>query len=164
MGFDIRINLYSTHGDYDYIGLNGLEMFDECGRNLTRREDNPENFPFITAEPFSVNTLPGMEKDPRTPDKLIDGHNDTGSDLHMWLAPYINTGTYAARKEQTRVPNYVRVFFERPVAISRIRLWNYRKNPRRGVREFEVIVDDKMVYRGYMDRSLEPGELGGGSM
>ena len=27
MGFDIRINLYSTHGDFDYIGLNGSTLF-----------------------------------------------------------------------------------------------------------------------------------------
>ena len=43
----------------------------------------------VTAHPHSVNVLDGIEDDIRTPDKLIDGFNDTYDGLHMWLAPVL---------------------------------------------------------------------------
>jgi len=43
----------------------------------------------ISAYPESVNVLEGMENDTRTPDKLIDGENDTTDGRHMWLTPVL---------------------------------------------------------------------------
>lgn len=43
----------------------------------------------ISAYPDSVNVLEGMEHDLRTPDKLLDGVNDTMDGKHMWLAPIL---------------------------------------------------------------------------
>lgn len=43
----------------------------------------------MTAHPHSVNVLDGVTDDIRTPDKLIDGVNDTNDGRHMWLAPII---------------------------------------------------------------------------
>ena len=36
-----------------------------------------------------MNVLPGVVDDIRTPDKLIDGVNDTYDGRHMWLAPIL---------------------------------------------------------------------------
>ena len=41
----------------------------------------------ITAFPHSCNILDGVKDDVRTPDKLVDGVNDTFDGRHMWLAP-----------------------------------------------------------------------------
>lgn len=44
----------------------------------------------IAAYPDSVNVLnPNQQTDVRTPDKLIDGINDTNDGAHMWLAPVL---------------------------------------------------------------------------
>ena len=43
----------------------------------------------IAAFPDSVNVLQGVNNDVRTPDKLIDGVNDTEEGAHMWLAPVL---------------------------------------------------------------------------
>lgn len=46
-------------------------------------------FADIAAHPECVNILEGSERDVRTPDKLIDGVNDTFDGRHMWLAPVL---------------------------------------------------------------------------
>ncbi|KAJ8871960.1 hypothetical protein PR048_028300 [Dryococelus australis] len=43
----------------------------------------------VGAFPDSVNILEGVDNDVRTPEKLIDGVNDTFDGQHMWLAPIL---------------------------------------------------------------------------
>lgn len=42
----------------------------------------------VACSPHSVADLPGNQGDARTPDKLVDGVNNTYDDRHMWLAPF----------------------------------------------------------------------------
>lgn len=78
-----QFQLFSTWGDPYYIGMNGLEFYDENGYRIRLTENN------ITAYPHSVNVLEGVSDDIRTPDKLTDGVNDTNDGRHMWLAPIL---------------------------------------------------------------------------
>ena len=41
------------------------------------------------------------------------------------------------------------MLFDVPQALSAIRLWNYSKTAARGVHEFEIVVDDKPIFRGF---------------
>lgn len=43
----------------------------------------------VAAYPESVNVIEGVDNDVRTPDKLVDGVNDTADGHHMWLAPIL---------------------------------------------------------------------------
>lgn len=69
----------------------------------------------------------------------------------MWLAPYINSNSYynavAAGSNQ---PNELAIVFERQVCISYIKFWNYSKSPMRGVKDFEVTLDDILLFKGTM--------------
>lgn len=135
-GFTYQLQLHCTWGDEYYIGLSGIEFYDH---NEELIQLLPQN---MAAFPESVNVLPNVNGDPRTSEKLIDGHNDTDNPSHMWLTPIL--------------PNRcARVFiiFDIPTYVSRINVYNYRKTPERGVRLITISVDDLIVFSGEVPQS-----------
>jgi hypothetical protein len=149
-GRSLQINILSTWGDPYYVGLMGLEIFDSNGHLVTLNNMYEQ----LEADPPDINILPEYENDPRTVDKLLDGHNHTCDDMHAWLAPFQNGGDH-----------FIYLTFDDVKTISMMRFWNYNKSrihSYRGARYVEIKLDNRYIFKGEIQRA--PGAMLGSSV
>lgn len=124
----LSLEIFSTWGDPHYVGLNGIEIFDEEGHTISDLIE-------VSACPSSINDLQEFHNDPRVPANIVDGNNYTCDDRHMWLAPFVGP------IEEERKPNTVRLEMSQLHTISMVRIWNYNKSrahSTRGVRHIRI--------------------------
>ena len=110
-GKKLEINILDTWGDMNYLGLTGIEIFDELGMPIDIHESH------ILAFPPDVNVLPGYGSDPRTIEKLVDGQYFTNDDLHVWLTPFTSGEDHQ-----------ISINLGKFTGVSMIRIWNYNKS------------------------------------
>lgn len=147
-GFIFRFELTSTWDDRFYMGLNGLELYDQFDHVVPIT--NKQVHAVCVGDVSSVADLVGCQGDPRVPHKLNDGVNNTWDDSHMWLAPF-----------QRGTTNTIYIVFEEPLTLSLVKVWNYSKTPGRGVREMQLSIDDVLVYKGHLKKAPSRPLAGG---
>lgn len=130
-GRRLTLQLHSTWGDRNYIGLTQVEVLvGSHGAPL------PMNINNLEAKPRDLASL-GYIGDPRTLDKLVDGVATTCDDTHMWLVPY----------EAPSIPE-VRIELKSVQYFYGLRVWNYNKSPEdtyRGVKQLVVTLDGVII-------------------
>jgi len=133
-GDKLELNIVQTWGDVHYVGLTGIEVFDERGSPIVIPPSS------IAANPSDINLLIGQGSDPRTVDKLVDQVNFTTDDFHAWLTPF------------TRGENHtITIQLPSLVSVSMIRIWNYNKSrihSYRGARSLTCSLNDRLIFRG----------------
>jgi hypothetical protein len=148
------LEILSTHGDNSYVGLNGIEFFDENGVNIVNEKEGI--LTSIIANPMDVGVLPGYSDDPRKIGNLLDGINNTKDDLHQWLAPHQRVvkefeGVLDDNNVTGNPVATVTVAFKLAQSISMIKIYNFNKSRthnQRGVRDVQLFLDGKMIFKG----------------
>lgn len=139
----VTLVINSTWGDAFYVGLTSLELLDASLNPI------PLDVSYLSASPGSLNDLEGVEDDPRTIDKLLDGERCTSDDCHMWLAPFIKPPATALGEEIPDQRNVIRIDFGGARhEVAGLHIWNYNKSAEdtcRGVKEFSVYCDERHI-------------------
>lgn len=72
----------------------------------------------------------------------------SGAAAQSWLAPRPkNTSSHDMK------PNVVVLVLPTAIALSKVKFWNYHKNPERGVCELEMFLDDNLIFSGYLKQA-----------
>ena len=137
---EIGLMLETTWGDKSYVGLTGIEVL--IGRSCIPVTDlNPRDC--LSASPWDLTEM-GCYDDYRTPDKLLNGINDTTDDRNMWLIPFTVGGRHT-----------VSIDMKSNCKVAGMTVWNYNKSSEdtlRGARKVAVLVDGKVIGRVVLRR------------
>uniref|UniRef100_A0A094ZGI2 KATNIP domain-containing protein n=1 Tax=Schistosoma haematobium TaxID=6185 RepID=A0A094ZGI2_SCHHA len=141
IGFVYQFNIYSNWSNQFYVGLNGIQLLSDDGTIIPIHKNQ------IYTYPNSINTLYSNKpfySHICTVDKLVDNiitNNYNLMSKHCWLTSMIANEV-----------NKIFIVFHKPICIVGIRLWNYMRIPEYGVKEFTILIDDQLIFHGYLPK------------
>ncbi|KAH0540604.1 katanin-interacting protein-like [Cotesia glomerata] len=135
-GESLTIDILSTWGDKNYVGLNGIEIFSSTGQT-----------PIITKiwNDCDGSCTENEDEKSNTINNLINGVYRTKNDLDMWLIPF-TTGNH----------HCIHIAFSESTKIALIRIWNYNKSrihSYQGAKHVVIKLDDVIIFDGEIARS-----------
>ncbi|CAM9649104.1 unnamed protein product [Choristocarpus tenellus] len=146
-GLLLRIVIHSSWGDAYYVGLDGIQLVGVDGQEVNIRGDQ------VFGVPDSLRVI-GQEEDVRVSTNVVDGLHGRGDAQNAWLTPL--TASLEPLQQAAlcgTLENELYILLDKPVTLSLVRLWNYRKTPKRGVRGFSVMLDGALLFMGSLRRA-----------
>ncbi|CAD8052918.1 unnamed protein product [Paramecium sonneborni] len=156
-GMLVTIYLVNTWGDNNYIGLNGIEIYDNQGQALLQRK--------IIG--YTIHSVPQLDDDPRVVQNLVIPPYDINCQPQKsFLAPFINTPMeklknknaiiiQKARDLERQEINKIYVLFDKLTSFSGIDFYNYTKDWQRGVKEVHIYINNRLIYQGNINQTFQ---------
>ncbi|XP_053593533.1 katanin-interacting protein [Microplitis demolitor] len=135
-GESLTIDILSTWGDKNFVGLNGIEIFSSTGKT-----------PIVTKISSDCsNTAIENPDDKNNPiDNLINGVYRTKNDSDIWLIPF-HKGDH----------HCIYMTFAESIKIGLIRIWNYNKSrihSYQGAKHVVIKLDNIIIFDGEIARA-----------
>ncbi|XP_024542033.1 uncharacterized protein LOC112350307 [Selaginella moellendorffii] len=140
LGMKLTIDIHSSWGDPHYVGLSGIEIFDDAGQVVHIDSRKQISVGYTTAA-----LLSGLNCSPCPVERLVDNVNLTCDDSHMWLAPF-----------SPGHPCTITISLEGPTLLGMVRFWNYNKSTMhtyRGARLIRMFLDSQLIFYGELRRA-----------
>lgn len=83
IGFFLKLVLHSTWGDRNFIGLNGVVIYDTSGNEIKKLKK-------ISEYPAALCVLPGYEGDKRILKNLFNRNNHSNLQEDTWLSTLLS--------------------------------------------------------------------------
>lgn len=136
-GRTLRLEVFSTWGDEFFVGLTGVEVFDDYGHLISIK-------PHIT----DIRLLhPESSNEHSSVWKLVDGMNFTCDDCHSWLVPI----DQESKNLYSQAIAIIEIEFTNVIHPSLIRVFNFNKSRThsfRGVRSCCLKLDETVIFKG----------------
>ena len=125
---NLKLLLTSNWGDFQYIGLTGIQFIDENNEII-----NLEHAKSILAYPKDCNTEFNLPSDPRIFENIFNNANEINDEQFMWLTLF-----------NPSAPPFIEIIFQKVTTISAIRIWNYNKQDElhRSTKTIDIVLDD----------------------
>jgi hypothetical protein len=138
----LSINIVENWGDSNFVGLTGIEFYDENKQVIRLTAD------CINAKPRDLKTEL-QNNDKRILENLINGDNQSCEPFDMWLTQF-----------SKHVKPYLYVNFGEKKKISGMRVWNYNQNEQdsfRGAKRIEIMADLNKITSNFVHLKKAPG-------
>jgi hypothetical protein len=130
----LTINLLSTWGDPNYLGIAGLEILALVNDKVTIIDLSANHIEHV--EPRDLSSI-GIYDDPRVPENIFNGVANLADDRFMWLIPFTANSTH-----------FIQFDLQQRYKLIGLRIWNYNRNDEsilRGVKEMSIECDGQVL-------------------
>ena len=140
-GFVFKLICLSNYGHKNYIGLDGIELYDHFGLNVIKN-NLAKVIKFPEEHDISIDKSDKLQKSnsKTTSKNLFVSKAGRVSFLSQFI-DHINI------EESDQIFNTIFFIFDKPISISYFQFYNYSEYIDVGVKEYMLLCDDDIIYK-----------------
>lgn len=159
-GFVLKINFISPWEDAILIGLNGIEIYDQLGKQVLHKKSKWQNkYRLVASSPeinYRNNEI-GKNKEQielSQIENIINGKNYDTSENNSWISRFNSFNKLSIENHEYK-EDAIYFFFQSPITISYVIFYNYLKEPNQGIKDIQMFLDNDLIFSGQLNKSIK---------